>query len=257
MLKNRSGRVVCGFALLMPIYSYGALITGSTLNFGGNFNVGATFLNWNCVEPGDTKCAPTPPVGAGDFAVAPSTLTFAQYNGTFGLITDLNNTAQPLNTPISLPNFMTFDLNNNETITLTFIPLGTNPQSPTCAGLPDCTPSQIPGLINPVTNPTGASAFNLDGNATGTAAAFSVEGTITDTTTNQTGTVTGIFTSQLDGVNPQGALAAFAAAGPSGLALDYSGQLIINTVVPEPVTLALTGAVLLGLGLFRKRRRRV
>ena len=254
MLKSGVGRVVCGFALFMPVCSYGALVTGSTLNVGGNFNVGATFLNWNCNQPGDPVCA-TPPAGHGDFNILTSTGTFAQYNGTFGLIADINNTGQPLNTPISLPNFITFDLNNNVNIELTFIPLGTDPQSPSCTGLTNCTPSGIPGLINPVTNPTGASAFNLDQNATGTAAAFSIMGIITDNTTHQTGSVSGIFSSQLDGVNPAGALAEFAAAGPSGLALDYSGQLIINSVVPEPVTLALTGAGLLGLGLLRRWRR--
>lgn len=253
MLKSGVARVVCGFALFMPVCSYGALVTGSTLNIGGNFNVGATFLNWNCNQPGDPVCA-SPPAGHGDFSVLSSTGTFAQYNGTFGLIADINDAAQPLNTPISLPNFITFDLNSNETVELTFIPLGTNTQSSTCTGLTNCTPAGIPGLITPA-NPTGASAFNLDENATGTAAAFSIMGTITDNTTHQTGTVSGIFSSELDGVNPAGALAEFAAAGPSGLALDYSGQVVINTVTPEPVTLALTGAGLLGLGLFRRWRR--
>jgi hypothetical protein len=237
----------------MPVYSYGALVVGSTLNVGGNFNVGATFLNWNCNQPGDSVCA-SPPAVHGDFSVLTSTGTFAQYNNTFGLVADINNTAQPLNTPISLPNFMTFDLNNNVSIELTFLPLGTKTLSPTCTGLMDCTPSGIPGLITPA-NPAGTSAFNLDQNATGNAAAFSIMGTITDSSTHQTGSISGIFTSQLEGVSPAGALAEFAAAGPSGLALDYSSQLVINSVVPEPVTLALTGAGLLGLGLLRRWRR--
>lgn len=253
MLKSRVGRVVFGFALFMPAYSFGALVTGSVLNFDGNLNVGATFLNWNCTQPGDTKCVPTPPAGQGDFLVNASTGTFAPYSGTFGLIADISNSSQPLNNPVSLPNFITFDLNNNETLTLTFLPVGSDTPSSTCTGAASshCTP-QVSGLVTPA-NPLGLSAFNLDQNATGTAASFGFMGTITDNTTHTTGNVTGIFTSQLVGVNPQQALAEFAAAGPSGLGLAYSGQAVINSVVPEPVTLALTGAGLLALGLFRRR----
>jgi hypothetical protein len=254
MLKSRIGRIVCSLALFTPAYSYGALIVGSTLNIAGALNVGATFLNWNCNLPGDPSCV-TPPPNQGGFVVANSTGTFAQYNGTFGLITDINNASEPLNTPISLPNFITFNLNNNETIELTFIPLGSKTQSMTCAGLMDCTPAGIPGLINPVTNPTGASAFNLDQNNSGTVASFGVAGIITDATTGLFGEITGTISSNLDGLTPEQALIEFASAGPAGLPLTYSGQFIVNSIIPEPVTLALTGAGLLGLGLLRRWRR--
>jgi hypothetical protein len=173
----------------------------------------------------------------------------------FGLIKDINNATQPLNTPFSLPNFITFNLNNDVTIELTFIPIGTKTQSPDCAGLMDCTPA-VPGLITPQ-NPTGASAFNLDQHGTtGTTAAFAVEGIVTDNTTGLFGDITGTISANLDGVTPEGALAELASAGPAGLPLTYSGQFIINSVIPEPANLALTGAGLLGLGLLRTRWRR-
>ena len=199
-----------------------------------------------------TRTAPRRRPIRGGFVVANSTGTFAQYNGTFGLITDINNALQPLNTPFSLPNFITFNLNNNETVELMFIPLGSKTQSMTCAGLMDCTPAGIPGLINPMTNPTGASAFNLDKNLSGTVASFGVAGTIRDATTGLFGEITGTISSNLDGLNPEQALVKFAGAGPAGLPLTYSGQFIINSVIPEPATLALTGAGLLGLGLLRR-----
>jgi hypothetical protein len=59
----------------------------------------------------------------------------------------------------------------------------------------------------------------------------------------------------LDGDTPQQALAAFVAAGPSGVPLTYSANFTF-TIIPEPAPLALVGISLLGLGLFRLRRPR-
>lgn len=243
--------VVCALALLTPVASYGALVAGSTLYTEGGAVVGATFVNWECNQPGDTVCT-SPPANKGDFTVLTSTGTFAQYNGTFGLITDINNVSQPLNTPFSLPNFMTFDLNGNESIELNFIPLGTDTPSLTCAGLSHCTPEN-PALVTPA-NPMGLSAFNLDQGSTGTTASFYVMGTIHDSS-GASAPLTGTFSIPFNGDTPQQALAAFLASlsnVPPGLAVTYGGNFTF-TIVPEPVSVGLVGAGLLALGLFRRR----
>jgi hypothetical protein len=253
--------VVCGLALLLPVTSYGALVSGSTLIITGTELQGATFINWVCNQPGDPLCGTAAATDKGDFQVSTlSTGTFATYGGLLGLITDINNTSEPLNTPLLLPDFITFDTAaaGFDAITLTFIPLGTDTQSATCAGLTNCTPTST-ALVTSA-NPGGVSAFNLNENANGTAATFAYMGTITEGTS--TAEVTAIFSTELVNGNclggpctPQTALEALAAAGSSGLSVGYS-QMATITIIPEPVSFALAGIGLLGLGLFRLRRPR-
>nr|AEQ20568.1 hypothetical protein [uncultured bacterium CSLD10] len=232
---------------LIPVRSDGALITGSKLNIAGDGTVGATFLNWNCDAPMGPAC----PASSGNFAVDSSTNTFSQYNGTFGFMKDLSNTSQPLNTTFSLPNFITFALNSNEAIDLSFIPLGTDTPSADCAGLAHCTP-EISLLANATTNPLGLSSFNLDQISTGTSATFGVLGTIRDSS-GSSAPISGTYTAQFDGQSPQDVLNLFRTAGASGLNSTYSAQFSF-TVVPEPMAFSLVGIGLVGLGLLRRRR---
>jgi hypothetical protein len=230
---------------LIPTRSDASLILGSQLNISGDGVVGPTFLNWSCNAPGGPAC----PAGSGNFGVAGSTGTFAQYNGTFGFEKDLNNTSQPLNTLFSLPDYITFALNANEVIDLSFIPVGTNTPSTTCANLAHCTPIVAP-LIT-ANNPQGLSSFNLDKNATGTAATFGVFGTIHDID-GTSAPISGTYTAQFNNQTPSGVLALFAAAGPNGLNSTYSAQLSF-TLVPEPMSLSLMGIGLVGLFLLGRK----
>lgn len=250
---NRSGianlTLICCIAAWAPMVARASLIDGSQLHITGDFQTTATTLTWQCNQPSDSACT-SPPAGAGDFAVSASTGSFAEYNTTFGFIKDLNNAVQPLNTTFSLPNFMTFDFNNDLTIELTFIPLGNDSASTDCSGLSHCTP-QNNLLITP-NNVAGLSAFNLDQNSSGTALTFGVVGVVHQTG-GATADLSGIYEADLVGSNPEQTLA----IATSGSNLNYSGNLslTLSQTSPEPTSIFLSGIGLLGLGLFSMSRR--
>lgn len=234
----------CGAVMIAPSYG-GTIDPTSILSISGSATVNAASLTWNCNQPGDLAgCA----ANAGDFTVSGSTGTFAQYNNTFGQILDINNVLEPLNSNVALMNFITFDLNGNEKIELTFIPLGSDTQSATCAGVQHCTPTNA-ALITP-SNPGGVSAFNLDQSLTGTSASFGVIGTLFDSG-GSTASIAGIFTAQFAGETPQQVLSALS---PNGIPSTYSANFNL-TITPEPTTIALMGAGLFALGLVRRRQK--
>jgi hypothetical protein len=243
--------LVLALAAFTPAAQGGILQPGSVLNFGGAVVYGSTSSSFQCNQPGDTECVP-PPAGSGDFAVAGSTGSFAQYNGTFGLIKSVNSASQPLNTFISLPNWISFDLNNQIALELTFLPLGTDPISVSCAGLTHCTPQNVL-LVTPA-NPVGVTGFNLDQDVTGTTATFFVDGTA-DAIDSTTASYSGIFTTTFIGLNPQQALLFMLAGNQES----YSGQITFAGAAPDPVpepgTLALFVIALGALGFNQRLKR--
>lgn len=240
--------------MLLPAISHATLVDGSRLQTQGDAVVGATFLNWQCDQPGDlTGCG----THYGDFAIGTngvSTGSFAQYNGTFGQILDINNTNAPLNTNVSLANFIIFDQAGNSTtgnitLTLNLIPLGTDTVSTNCVGLTHCTP-QNAALIT-AQNPLGLSAFNLDSNAGGTTAQFAVMGTVLDGH-GDTATFIALFSSTFAGETPAQVLAQALSTNGTSPIESFANSVTI-TVVPEAATLWLTGGALLALGCARKQ----
>ncbi len=241
--KTSTLTLMCCVAALIPTVARASLIDGSLLHFSGDVQLGAISTSWNCNQPGDTACTAAP-ANKGDFAVSASTGSFVEYNGSFGLITDINNAAQPLNALFSLPDFLTFDLNSDLTIELTFIPLGNDTVSTTCAGLSHCTP-QNNLLITP-NNPQGLSALNLDSNLSGTALSFGVIG-IVHQAGGATAELSGIYTAEFVGLNPQQTLALVTDGSPTTYSANLSLTLT-QTSTPEPASTLLSGIGLLGLG---------
>jgi hypothetical protein len=240
--------------LLLPALSHATPTGQVTIN--GDAVIGTTFLNWLCDQSSDSPCLGT----AGDFVTnSPSTGSFAQYFGnavpnSYGKILDLSNAGQPLNTPFSDPLWITFNLNSNINLELTFIPLGTDTTSTTCAGLNDCTP--VNAALITANDPAGLSAFNLDYNGVSTVLSFGLNGIVHDTTDNSTAPFVGVFTTQFAGETPQQVEAALATT--SGIDRSYSATLVVGAAsepVPEPTTISFLIIGLMGMGLIGRRRR--
>jgi len=259
------------------------LQNNSVLNFNGDAQVGATFLNWLCTQSGAPTAGCGSPATAGNFAVQNSTLTFADpgagggangLNGNFGYIKDISQSGQPIqNVPFAtLANFITFvtALNAplpNLTLDLTEIPEGTNTPSPNCVGINHCTPTNA-AYVNS-NNTAGLSAFNLDYNSSNksTTATFTFYGIVHDNVAGDspnTAGFTGTFSEPIlpancgSGVTDCTPAAVLAQIGSGGTVTSPYGQqgFLTITLVPEPVTLTLVGAGLLGLGVWGRRRQR-
>jgi hypothetical protein len=242
--------VVC-LALMMPV-APAAPIDG-TLNIVGNAQVAATTLTFLCDIAGAAPC----PVDYGAFLVtgeAAQSGVFEPLAGSTGYIRNLNAISQPVNEGFLLNNFITFQLDPDIALDLTFIYAGVGGPCPP-AGFEICTPT-IPALVS-AANPTGLSPFNLANTPTGSTASFSVSGETRQISTGETLPFNGTFSAQftntpgMTDASVASILSQFATAGT--ITTSYSATFV--TAIPEPGTtsMLLGGLLILAGTAFRRR----
>jgi len=120
-------------------------------------------------------------------------------------------------------------------------------------GIPtDCFPASPPvGSSCSIQSGSVQSPFILTTTATGTSVTLLAHGTILDPLDGTLANWNGAFTTQINGQTPL-QIRNIEVAGGS-ISSTFSGEFDV-TPVPEPVTMALFGAGLVGLAAFRKRR---
>jgi len=178
----------------------------------------------------------------------PVSNSFTGLAGTTGTIANLTNNLtntgpQPVGVSFTDPNWMVFSSASPLiAFDLTFI-------APGIDGTGGCGSS----AVGAVCTPFSFSPFNLQNTSTGTSVAFSVAGNARNSLTGELSPFTGNFTTQITGQTIPQILATINTGGT--VTNSYSANFIV-TAVPEPGTILLLGAGLIGLGLLQRRRAR-
>jgi hypothetical protein len=216
-----------------------------TFDIGGSTaTVSSTAIDFNCSLP-PSVIPGSCPADTGNALINKATGDMAPFllEGVF-----LENLTFPLGTPIDVPNWLTVTPSAfNSTLPaiqfdLTFLPFGVFSTA-------DCGAAPAPGQT---CTPSGSN-FNLENTTTGFTAAFDVSGT-TQFLDGSFGTFTGTFTSTVNGMSYQQALATIMSGGT--VTQSYAGSFTLSAV-PEPSYLAGfagLGLVVSAIAFYRKRR---
>jgi hypothetical protein len=226
----------------VPTSGYGATISG-TLNTTGSARVTQTTIDFLPLAGGQGNFnIPIDDPGTGTFA------TLADQGEVDGVIKDLNLPGDPVGSIFSKLDFMTFVGYPGLSFELTFI-------EPGVSGAGDCF---APAAAGQICTPVG-SPFNLQNtSANSSTASFNVSGNVTDGS-GDVSTFTGTLTTQFDNRNYQSVLNdIFGPNGPGFVQASYSGQFTVVAgdipPIPEPASIFLLGAGVLGLSFIKRRR---
>jgi len=236
---------VLSFAALSSAYATPLI---GTVNTVGQASVTLTDITWTNIFAVPNLFNVSPPT-TGSFSTLAS--------GASGSINNLNSTLQPtggnLETAITDIGWMVFpaagsfpgarfDLENIAQGSFT---------SAACAATP------APGQT---CTPFPSSPFNLTnlgtpgGSVTGVLIGFSVSGDAINLTTLEETDMTGAFSTQINGTTLQAILATIGGGGTVSNSYSANFTTTAPPTVPEPATVSLLGAGLVGLGLLQRRR---
>ena len=254
------------FVLLAPMASVAAPIVGSVNTGGaGDATVTLTSLTFNCnsvyvpLTGSCTSALPSTSPSFGNFVVSSASGAFAGDVG--GIIGSINNTIAPVNTPVTVSNWVQFvtpgPTPTNIVLDLNMVSAGVNGTAgclaPTPAAGQLCTPA-FPALVNP-NNPQGLSPYNLENiSASQSIASFAVSGTARNITTGDNSPFIGTFSSNFNQPFQQ-LLSQIAPSAnqPLGGSISNSWSATF-TAVPEPRSTALLLAGLFIFGLVGTKR---
>ena len=217
---------------ILPATAQAVPIAGD-LNLSGRVTVDATTINWLGLQPAAI-------FGDNEFFVLDGTGYFSHLTDVpLGDALDLDSTLFPVNTPISLPNFLTFDADPGLSFELEFIA--------------ECDPS---ACLFPNT-PFNAYETTVNG-IVRTTVELAMRGTVTDADNpGESAAWIGTWSNAFIGVTIADLQAAFAPGGPGEITAPYAADITVTTnvtEVPEPATLLTFGAGTALLAAHRRRR---
>jgi hypothetical protein len=237
MTKRIVLAAIAAIALLCPVDGSAALISGQ-MSFGGSAVVDAENIDWTPIGGGTGVFGVDSFVGnTGYFASLQTTPE------TVGSMLDLNLTSAPVGVPnLGIANFITFASVPGLTFTLDLIAPGPF-SSAQCGDAPAAGQTcSFPGSPFGLSNPTAQSSD----------VSLVLFGTVTDGSGDLPSKWRATFTTQFD-VPYQELLDIVFNQGGS-VANTYSATLVA-TPVPEPASVMLLGAGLLGLAWFSSKRK--
>ncbi len=227
--------VLLGVLAFLPAPASADTIWG-TLNITGSVAVGATTIDWFPLGG-----------GTGTFKVEPtSTGSFAPLADTSGTAKDLDVITEPVGSPFSLMDFLTFSAMPSWHFDLMYI-------DPGVFGSADCAAAPAAGQTCTPLAPPPKSPFNLANTVSGSTASFVVRGTAYDDMGGPVSMFTGIYTTQF--ATPYQSLLQTVARGGT-VQTSYSATYTFTTV-PEPATWSLViSGLLFAAGAQIRRFRR-